>query len=57
MPTTMPTVEQLAALPTYLRKTIPPEYKDAMGHMNIRWYMALYDDGSEGSGELVYKPA
>ena len=44
MPVTMPTVEQLAALPAYLRKTIPPEYKDAMGHMNIRWYMALYDD-------------
>ncbi len=41
---TMPTLEQLAALPQHLRKTIPPEYKDAMGHMNIRWYMALYDD-------------
>jgi acyl-CoA thioester hydrolase len=40
----MPTVEQLADLPRYLRKTIPPDYKDAMGHMNIRWYMALYDE-------------
>jgi acyl-CoA thioester hydrolase len=40
----MPTTEQLETLPLYLRKTIPPEYRDAMGHMNIRWYMALYDD-------------
>jgi acyl-CoA thioester hydrolase len=40
----MPTLEELAKLPLYLRKTIPPKYRDAMGHMNIRWYMALYDD-------------
>jgi acyl-CoA thioester hydrolase len=26
------------------RATIPEEYRDMMGHMNIRWYMLLYDE-------------
>ena len=29
-------------LPHYLRKTIPPDYLDLMGHMNIRWYFDLF---------------
>jgi acyl-CoA thioester hydrolase len=33
----------LEALPVYHRETIPSDYLDVMGHMNIRWYMALYD--------------
>ena len=36
-------VEKLAALPRYHRETIPSDYLDAMGHMNVRWYMALFD--------------
>jgi acyl-CoA thioester hydrolase len=36
-------IVQLEALPLYHRKTIPSDYLDVMGHMNIRWYMALYD--------------
>jgi acyl-CoA thioester hydrolase len=40
----MPTLAQLADLRVYLRTTIPEDYRDAMGHMNIRWYMALYDE-------------
>lgn len=40
----MPSVQQIETLPLFLRKTIPPEYRDAMGHMNIRYYMALYDE-------------
>jgi len=36
-------VEDLAKLPRYHRETIPSEYLDAMGHMNVRWYMALFD--------------
>ena len=29
-------------LPQYLRKTIPADYLDLMGHMNIRWYFDLF---------------
>ena len=32
----------LEGLPTYYRKTIPAEYQDIMGHMNIRWYFDLF---------------
>ncbi len=36
-------VDRLTALPQYHRETIPSDYLDAMGHMNVRWYMALFD--------------
>lgn len=35
-------LESLAALPVYHRKTIPADYQDLMGHMNIRWYFDLF---------------
>ncbi|MFP4159921.1 MAG: acyl-CoA thioesterase [Desulfobacterales bacterium] len=37
------TLQQLLALPLHHREIIPVDYLDAMGHMNVRWYMALYD--------------
>ena len=36
-------VNKLAMLTMYHRETIPETYLDAMGHMNVRWYMALFD--------------
>ena len=36
----------LAVLPLFHRQTIPKTYLDAMGHMNVRWYMALFDAAS-----------
>ena len=36
-------LDKLAVLPLYHRETIPETYLDAMGHMNVRWYMALFD--------------
>ena len=36
-------LERLAALPVYHRESISADYLDAMGHMNVRWYMALFD--------------
>ena len=36
-------LEQIEVLPLYHREIIPHEYLDAMGHMNVRWYMALFD--------------
>jgi acyl-CoA thioester hydrolase len=35
-------LELMERLPLYLRKTIPTDYLDIMGHMNIRWYFDLF---------------
>ena len=35
--------EQLESLPLFHREIIPETYLDEMGHMNVRWYMALFD--------------
>lgn len=37
-------LEKLESLPLVYRFTIPDEYRDAMGHMNMRWYIALFDE-------------
>ncbi len=36
----------LLSLPVFHRKTIPESYLDVMGHMNIRWYVALFDEAA-----------
>jgi acyl-CoA thioester hydrolase len=41
----------LEALPVYHRKTIPSDYQDLMGHMNVRWYFDLF----AGSGRKFFK--
>lgn len=40
------TLHQLKNLPLYYQETIPADYIDAMGHMNVRWYMALFDQAT-----------
>ncbi len=37
-------VEKITALGPVYRVTIPPLYEDENGHMNIRWYLAVFDD-------------
>jgi acyl-CoA thioester hydrolase len=37
-------LEKLDSLPVVYRITIPEAYRDAMGHMNMRWYVALFDE-------------
>lgn len=37
-------LEKLEALPVVYRLTVPEHYRDAMGHMNMRWYLAVYDE-------------
>lgn len=37
-------VAKITALPQVYRATIPNEYRDAMSHMNVRWYMVLFDE-------------
>lgn len=41
---TFPTVEQVSQLPLMMKKQIPSEYLDINGHMNIQYYLALYDE-------------
>ena len=35
-------LDLLKTLPVYHRETIPAEYLDMMGHMNIRWYFDMF---------------
>jgi acyl-CoA thioester hydrolase len=37
---------QLGQLPLFHRETIPTDYLDIMGHMNVRWYSALFDSAA-----------
>ena len=37
-------LEQITALGAVYRQVIPPDYEDENGHMNMRWYLAVYDE-------------
>ncbi len=37
-------LEKVTALPAIYRAVVPPEYQDENGHMNVRGYMAIFDD-------------
>jgi len=39
----VPNPNQVMALPTLLRLRIPDEWEDINGHVNVQYYMALYD--------------
>ena len=36
-------IEKITQLPVDYRCTIPESYLDRMGHMNVQWYMALFN--------------
>jgi acyl-CoA thioester hydrolase len=36
--------EKITALPAVYRLIIPADYLDENGHMNMRWYLHIYDD-------------
>lgn len=41
-------LEKIEALaPVCLRATVPETYRDSNGHMNVRWYVALFDDAGD----------
>jgi acyl-CoA thioesterase FadM len=41
-------LEKIEALqPVCLRATVPESYRDSNGHMNVRWYIALFDDAGD----------
>lgn len=41
-------LEKLYTLPCTHRVTIPEDYRDEMGHMNIQYYIAIYDRAAWG---------
>ena len=43
-------LDQLVSLPAVYRAVIPPAYEDRQRHMNMRWYLALYDE----AGDAMY---
>ncbi len=40
----LPSYADVVALPGSRRRQVPAEFGDANGHMNVRYYLALYDD-------------
>lgn len=45
-PTPLPTFAQVRALPTMLERTVPPEYEDFNGHMNVTHHLGLHDQAA-----------
>lgn len=41
-------VEEIRQLPLHYRVTIPTDYLDHNGHMNVRWYLAISNDAIPG---------
>jgi acyl-CoA thioester hydrolase len=51
----LPTIslEQLASLPEIYRIVIPLEYEDRNRHMNIRWYLVIYDEAGDAMYPMI----
>ncbi len=39
----MPSIDQVRELPTLIELTIPPEWQDLNGHVNVQHYLDIYD--------------
>ena len=46
-------LDQLASLPVVYRAVIPRADEDREGHMNMRWYLALYDEAGDAMYPLL----
>lgn len=46
MPVCMPTVAQVLELPSLMERTVPAEWQDLNGHVNVRHYLELFDAAS-----------
>jgi len=40
-----PGLEQIRELPVQIEMVIPPEWEDRNGHVNVQYYLALYELG------------
>lgn len=52
-PPAIPLEKITQLLPVY-RLTIPPEYQDFNGHMNMRWYIGIFDDAGESLYHAIH---
>ena len=43
---TFPDVGQVRQLPVHLTMNVPPEWEDCNGHVNVQYYLRLYDLGA-----------
>jgi acyl-CoA thioester hydrolase len=46
-------LDQLASLPVIYRTVIPREFEDRNGHMNMRWYLALFDEAGHAMDPIL----
>ncbi len=46
-PPQIPLEKILTLKPPCLRMTVPDAWRDDNGHMNVRWYVAIFDDASD----------
>ena len=46
-PPSIPLTKILALEPACLRMTVPESYRDQNGHMNMRWYVAIFDEAGD----------
>jgi len=46
-PPQIPLEKILELAPPLVRLTVPEAYRDSNGHMNVRWYLAIFDDASD----------
>ena len=46
-PPSIPLDKLLALEPACLRMIVPESYRDPNGHMNMRWYVAIFDDAGD----------
>lgn len=44
-------LDDILALPLLYRLTIPESFRDENGHMNMRWYLHVYDDAGYALAE------
>lgn len=49
----MISLESITALPQTIHASIPESYRDEMGHMNIQYYVALFNQAAWGSFALA----
>jgi len=49
----VPTLDEALAFPRTLEATVEPRFIDAMGHMNVAWYVHLFDGGTWGFFEQM----
>ena len=58
-PSTIPLERVVALEPACLRMTVPESYRDANGHTNMGWCVAIFDNAGDDLyarlGMVVYK--